>query len=182
MTLADILGFIDKPSDYTIEVDGHEVALLDEYGMSCGSNAEWFVCGHEFGATHIIHASSYSDAWDAWIDELPTIPEEELIEAYAPSNESGSFLDEAIDAYPGRGEGRWTDDDWATIKANAKRALDAMVEAASGPQGTGDYPEIVEGYEMQSNCSGTGIVDVGHYAWMNEADLSKVTIARKVAK
>lgn len=33
---------------------------------------------------------------------------------------------------------------------------------------TGDYPELVDGYYMQSNCSGTGIVDIGHYAWLRE--------------
>ena len=34
--------------------------------------------------------------------------------------------------------------------------------------GDGEYPELVEGYEMQSNSSGTGIVNVDHYAWLRE--------------
>jgi len=45
--------------------------------------------------------------------------------------------------------------------------------------GERDYPELIEGYEMQDNCSGTGIVNVGHYSWMNEADLSQVDVSRK---
>jgi len=40
-------------------------------------------------------------------------------------------------------------------------------------------PELIEGYEMQSNFSGTGIVNVGHYSWMHEADLDKVVLVRK---
>jgi hypothetical protein len=31
-----------------------------------------------------------------------------------------------------------------------------------------DYPYVIEGYEQQSNSSGTGIVDVGHYVWAAE--------------
>jgi hypothetical protein len=34
--------------------------------------------------------------------------------------------------------------------------------------GDGEYPELVEGYEHQDNASGTGIVNVGHYAWLRE--------------
>lgn len=31
------------------------------------------------------------------------------------------------------------------------------------------WPELVEGYEYQPTATGTGIVDVGHYAWLREA-------------
>jgi hypothetical protein len=44
-----------------------------------------------------------------------------------------------------------------------------------------DAPELIEGYEYQSNASGTGIVDVGHYAWMREVEASDITFARKDA-
>lgn len=47
-----------------------------------------------------------------------------------------------------------------------QEALDAAVACAKD----GDYPELVEGYELQSNSTGTGIVDVGHYAWLEELD------------
>lgn len=181
-TLADILGFIDDPDKYRITIDGHEVKFIDDYGLSCGSNGEWFVAGHEFGPHVLVHASDFEGAWEAWIDESPTIPKEELIEAYSPGGDKGSFFDEAIDAYRSASAsfqyGRWTDEDWAKIKASAKSALDAMASAAGGPQGSDEYPEIVQGYELQSNASGTGIVDVGDYA-MNEADLSKVEVTRK---
>lgn len=179
MTLAIILGFIEDPDRYVIKCNDHEVKFIDDYGLSCGTNGSFFVVGNEFGATHLIHASSYEDAWDAWLDEQPTIAEDGLIEAYSPGNEKGSFLDEAIDVYPGRSEGRWTEEDWTKIRASAKAALDAMASAASGPQGSGEYPELVEGYEFQSNTSGTGVVDVGHYTTINEADLSQFEVTPK---
>jgi hypothetical protein len=35
---------------------------------------------------------------------------------------------------------------------------------------------LIEGYTYQSNASGTGIVDEGHYSWLNKADLSQVEV------
>lgn len=34
-----------------------------------------------------------------------------------------------------------------------------------------ECPNLVEGYEHQPNATGTGIVDVGLYAWMREATI-----------
>jgi hypothetical protein len=49
---------------------------------------------------------------------------------------------------------------------DAERKLRQAVELAEA--GDGEYPELVEGYEFQSNATGTGIVDVGHYAWLRQ--------------
>lgn len=178
MKLSDIVAFIEDPEQFTLYHNGSALAYLHEAGAP-SDRSRFYLAGFEFGAEHLVHVESYhgdglGDAWEAWIDALPTIPEEELIEAYSPGRGQGSFLDEAIDAYPGRGEGRWTDEDWAKIRANAKAALDAAAQNAQ--DGVGDYPELVEGYEMQSNCSGTGIVNVGHYAWMREAGLDEIEV------
>ncbi len=43
-------------------------------------------------------------------------------------------------------------------------------------------PDIIEGYEHQSNASGTGIVSMGHYSWMNAADLDLVEVSEEVSK
>ena len=47
---------------------------------------------------------------------------------------------------------------------DSQAELDAAVES-------GEWPDLIEGYEFQSNASGTGIVDVGHYAWLRELTL-----------
>lgn len=175
-TLKDILDFIDSPDDFTIEVDGHAVKLIDDYGMSCGSNAEWYVAGHEFGPCVLVHAKGFESAWEAWIDESPTIAESELTEAYGvPDSEEIETWKEKNPAPPYY-SGDWRE--WADrLHAEEKRILAVWGDAAHA--GEREYPELIEGYEYQSNASGTGIVDVGCYAWMNEADLSKITITRK---
>ena len=52
---------------------------------------------------------------------------------------------------------------------NTQAELDAVVEA-------GEYPDLIEGYRYQSNSTGTGIVNVGHYEWFEE--LTPETIER----
>lgn len=47
-------------------------------------------------------------------------------------------------------------------------ALELRHAVEHADAGAGEYPELVDGYEYQSNASGTGIVNVGHYAWLRE--------------
>lgn len=176
-TLATILGFIDDPSTYTIKHDDHEVEFLDEYGLSCGDNGEWYVAGHEFGATHLIHASSFDDAWEAWIDASPTIGADELPEAYGIDDSREMEAWKKSHPAPVYRAPEWSA--WVDAKnAEAKRILAQWDDDARNGVRK-DWPELIEGYENQSNASGTGIVDVGHYAWMREADLDDVTIEAK---
>lgn len=35
---------------------------------------------------------------------------------------------------------------------------------------SGEFPELSEGYRHQSNCTGSGIVDVGHNEWFRIVD------------
>jgi|HubBroStandDraft_2_1064218.scaffolds.fasta_scaffold82564_3 hypothetical protein len=171
MNLADILDFIDDPSKFTLTVDGHEVKFQDEYGLSCGSNAEFFVAGHEFDATVLIHAIGFDSAWGAWIDECETIQESELPEAYGvpDSGEMHAWR---------TANGHLCGEEWSkAYDAEGARILRAWADAAD--VGEREHPDLIEGYEYQSNASGTGIVNVGQYAWMNEADLSEVDVTRK---
>lgn len=48
--------------------------------------------------------------------------------------------------------------------------------------GEGDYPELQEGYYHQSNANGTGIVNVGHYAWLRELDRNDLDDIRLVVR
>ena len=43
---------------------------------------------------------------------------------------------------------------------DSQAELDRVVQSA---EETGDYPELIEGYQYQDNASGTGIVATGHY-------------------
>jgi hypothetical protein len=173
--MADVLEFIDDPSMFKLAVDGHEVEFLDESGLSCGGNDEFFVCGHEFGATHLIHARSFEDAWEAWIDACSTIPASELPAAYGVSNSPEIKVWKEANPSPGYRTPEW--ETWCdALRAKEFRILEAWGQAADDG---GEYPELIEGYEMQSNASGTGIVNVGHYAWLDAADLSQVDISRK---
>jgi hypothetical protein len=173
MNLQDILDFIDDPSKFVLTVNGDEVKFQDEYGLSCGSNGEFFVAGYEWGPSVLIHARSFESAWDAWINECETIPESELPEAYGVDDMPEMAAWKEVNPYPRHCGAGPEFQAWVERKnAEAMRILQARDAA-------GEYPELIEGYEMQSNCSGTGIVDVGHYAWMNEADLAKVEVSRK---
>jgi hypothetical protein len=170
-TLADVLGFIDDPSDYEITIDGHAVTFIDDYGLSCGTNSEFFAIGHEFGASHLVHASDYESAWEVWLDEQDTIPESEVAEAYGLHDEF-------------RVEYQKTDPAPAWHEREAYDAWKARFDAACLVElrREGAEHELIEGYEYQSNASGTGIVDVGHYSWCNEADLTQVTITKRESK
>jgi hypothetical protein len=46
--------------------------------------------------------------------------------------------------------------------------------AAAADQG--EWPELIEGYRHQANCTGTGIVATGHYEWCEE--LTRETLER----
>ena len=89
----------------------------------------WIYSWDAYGApTRIISADTWEGAYDACIDDLPTIEASEVFEAYG-------FEDQA--------------------------SFDQTVE--NDP----DTLELSEGYQYQSNATGTGIVNVGHYESLN---------------
>lgn len=183
MNLKDCIDLFDDASAFTFSVataDGQSVAVkfLDDSGLTSSGCDSFFVAGHEFGPHVLIHARSFESAWETWIDESATIDESELPEAYGVTD--GPFADAYRKEHPlpsGAGDAfqAWHGAFTAACLAELRRS------GAAADAGEGDYPELVEGYEMQSNASGTGIVDVGHHAWMNEVDPADVTIERKEA-
>ncbi len=98
--------------------------------------------GNEHGVTMVIRARSFDAAWEIAIDEAPTVDDSQVPEAYGFDGDGESY---------GHGE-------------TAADKLRQAVELAEA--GDGEYPELVEGYSYQANSTGTGIVDVGHYAWL----------------
>lgn len=182
--LSDALDFFDDPSAFTFGLaegenggDEKDLTFIDESGLSPGAVDSFFACGFEHSATHLIHARSFDAAWEAWVDELPTIPESELIEAYGIVDDYRDEY-EKIDPPPAWGSTEWGA--WRARFAEAcEKELQRRGEVAEETGGEIDYPQLIEGYEMQSNCSGTGIVDMGHYAWMREVDPADIVITRR---
>lgn len=179
-TLDDVIDFMNDSDDFHLTVvssssDARKIDFLDESGLS-SDNDQFFIAGDESGPWILIHARSFEDAWEAWIDERPTIPESELPEAYGVPD--SPEIEVWKDANPSP---HYVSPEWKTwrdaLHTEELRILKAWGEAADGDERP--YPELIEGYEMQSNISGTGIVDVGHYSWMREADLSEITLVRK---
>ena len=131
-----------------------------------------YVVYNGFGCTHLIKARSFTDAWDEWLDNEPTIPERRVFEAYGfPTEELyDRFCDELSEvglesayAWVESFNANLNDEDsWKKIELNTGRI--------TVPD---DYPKLIEGYELQPNSSGTGIVDVGHYTYMIELKVCK---------
>ena len=179
--LADALDMLEDQDEFVFSVceddaarDPVDVKFYDESGLSSSPDS-FFICGFEFGPQYLIHAHSFEDAWGAWVDESQTIPEDELIEAYGITDDYREEF-EKTDPCPNHWEPTW--DAWhVRFKAACVARLKELGDKATAQQG--EYPELVEGYEYQSNSSGTGIVDMGHYAWMREIHASHVSFRRK---
>lgn len=176
MKLSDIVSFVESPEEFTFTLDGREIPRFYNDDGTVNGKTRFYAAGFEFGATHVIACDSFETAWTTWVDELPAIPEEELIEAYGPDSgeyRGKSFYDMAIEMYQKEQEclprGNQS---WDEVRAIARRMLESyMVEGKR-------YPELVEGYEHQSNATGTGVVATGYYAWMREVS-DELEVTRK---
>lgn len=180
MKLSDVLDLLDDPSAFEFHYKGSKVEFLNEAG-SFSDSSQFFVAGFEFGAHVLVHVESYrgdgfESAWGAWIDESETIPESELIEAYQVDGDTPEDMARKEIARAEENEGRDVPRYFSPeFNAHCQRVNARAVEILKSRE---DW-ELVEGYEYQSNFKGTGIVNVGHYAWMNEADLDEIEIVRK---
>lgn len=143
------------------------VKVIDDCGdeSPCRIN-RWYVFGHEYGATHVIRARGESSAYEIWVDEQSTIAPDEVHEAY------GAF-DKLVEWLVARGH-----ENTSTLRGFANRyaSLFFALSIAKGTDNVWDEWPLIEGYEMQSNSTGTGIVNVGHYAWYRELATSGYTV------
>lgn len=141
----------------------HELPIYDD-----GYGPLW-IAGQEFGPTMLIRAQSFQDAWEIWIDESPTIPEEDLPEAYGLRSQA------EMDAISACVDGSSTKNQRETVREIIERdECTWNGRTPETPDEVDEFPLLIEGYEYQSNATGTGIVDVGHYAWLREIEESDV--------
>jgi hypothetical protein len=155
---------------------------------------QFFAYGHEFGTVLVIRTDDESTAYDIAIDESPTIASDEVHEAY------GFYLMQAKSCFaPDNGE-KWyicSDTEFGQMVSESvlkcrgdRQCIGEYVETE--PYGIFEFrPEfdtredaikfvnefirengldLIEGYQYQSNFTGTGIVNVGHYVWIRVAN------------
>ena len=191
MKLKDLRDFLAEPADFEVLYKGKRLHYLNEAGSFDADSSVFYVAGHEFGPHTLIHVTAYGQrdgfepAYEAWIDSMPVCDETEVLEAYAPDDDSESFYDLAGDALDserpksGYGNFLYSGDAWEAWQAKrnalARTMLDEHVEKAR--EGTGDdYPHLIEGYRENSNG---GVVDIGHYENMHEAEEGDIEFVRK---
>jgi hypothetical protein len=176
MFLKDALDVRQNPEDFDFFVvdDNHyegryRVEFHDE---SYDMDGTFYLLGMEYGATHLICANNESDAHECWIDLLKPIPMDEIHEAY-------NAFDKLVDFMVAKGY----DNDYQLRRfcsSWAKFYFDADTKDANNT-GAWDRWELDEAYQYQSNATDSGIVNVGHYSWMNEITADRITVERKVA-
>lgn len=185
MKMSDLVDFLDDPSAFEIHYKGSKVEYLNEAG-TISDSSRFFVAGFEFGAHVLVHVEAYHEdsgfetAYEVWIDSMPEIEKDEYVEAYG--TDDGSFLDIAYAEIRAKHETPVysvadTEERFKGAKDRARELLDQAVEKARKEEG--EWPECIEGYEMDSSGN---VKSVGHYAWMNEADLDDIEIVRKEEK
>ena len=139
------------------------------------ANGQCYVFRSTYGVECIVCANGESDAWEVMVDEACTVSPEEVHEAY------GLYLMQAKSCFaPDNGE------PWFVLLDNDPKGIGSIV-SESTLKCTGDRlttghvfnskaealthalefiqeneVELIEGYEYQSNSTGTGIVSIDH--------------------
>ncbi len=171
MKAEDIAEAYENPEKQRWAYNGRELPVVFE--ETSLSDASWYVASRDaYGSPDmLILAGSWESAYEAWIDESPTITEDELPEAYlVPGADSYQTFDdlarENLEKLNPKTEGESWEAYHARVVAEGLRLLRALPNDAC--------PELAEGYRYQSNFTGTGIVDGGHYETMSEIDSEDV--------
>jgi hypothetical protein len=147
--------------------------------LEASHGGKLYLAGHEWGVTHLIKAANESDAHAEWLDNQPTVPEDELYEAYGfPTNElydrfcelSKAGLDAAYAWVKW-----WNEDEQSPRNKCVHNVMNICTYPnrwqeielnTSGITVPNDFPMLIEDYDYQPNFSGTGVVNIGQYHWM----------------
>ncbi len=167
MKAEEIAEAYENPEKQRWAYNGRELSVVFE--ETSLSNASWYVASRDaYGSPDaLILAGSWESAYEAWIDESPTITEAELPEAYlVPGADSYQTFDDLARESIKKTEGESWEDHHARVVAEGLRLLRALPADAC--------PELAEGYQYQSNSTGTGIVDGGHCETLRCIDSDEV--------
>ena len=169
--LQDIVDFNDSPEKFDFYVDDRDrpVKFYDEYG----NDGDYFLFGFEYGPTLLVRAKNEYDAYEVFLDELPPVPMDEIHEAYYA-------FDKLLEHMISMGH----EHDYQ-LRCFCNRWCKFYFEADTrdaNMTGAWDRWELDESYQYQSNSTGSGIVNVGHYEWMREIPVGSIKVSRKVAE
>ena len=152
------------PSNVT---DEHEVEFRNEFGRAIpfadDGSGNLYVYRNEYGVVSMARADSWESAYDAVIDERPTIELSDVPEAYGVFD---MFEEWIIENNPHLADSIKTGGSAARKHACEfiYRHMDIFWAIKCDEwQASETWPELLEGYRHQSNSSGTGIVSTGHY-------------------
>ena len=148
--------------------------FVDDYGFSALNgchNAKLYVFGNEYGYTHLVHSQNESDAHSAWVDTCHTIEASEVPEAH-------NAFDKLLEFMVAKGH-----ENNVQLREFCTRWSDFYFYADTKDAnftGAWDRWELDEAYQMQSNSTGTGIVNMGHNSHMTKLKWSQLKAVRKV--
>lgn len=151
------------------------------------NGSTFFAYGHEFGVSQIILCDSEQSAYDIAIDKSPTIEPDQVIEAYGfylmqacryndqQAKKTAPFY--VVSDHDNHGE--LTSESILFCTGDRLTIGGAFDDKESAIEYALEYISenevyLIEGYQHQSNASGTGIVNVGHYEWLREATDSEI--------
>lgn len=118
-----------------------------------------YAIGHEFGVTDIYLVSCEQDAMDQWLDDQPTIPVDEIHEAYNAYDHLRAHL---------KNKGH---EDTQQLRNFCNRYASVYFDIESQNHDVRYKAwDLDEAYQLQPNATGTGIVNVGHYQTLFEVD------------
>jgi hypothetical protein len=164
--LQDAIDFSHETSLFRFFVEDREIDFYDDYG----DGGDWFLFGYEYGSTRLIRSRDECDAYSVFIDLEPVVPFDEIHEAF------GSF-DKLLEHMLSKG---YENDYQLRCFCNrwCKFYFQACTKNINETGSWDDWP-LIEGYEYQSNSTGSGIVNVGYYLWMREVPPSQIVVYRK---
>lgn len=167
----DIVTNSERYDFYAVDKHSERRTKVKFYNDGCDlGDEDFYLLGMEYGPTHLIQCRGESNAYEIWCDELPPVPMNEVHEAYNAFDRLVEFMEKKGHENDLRLRQfcfKW--DDWF-FAADTKNANET---------GAWDRWKLDEAYAQQSNSTDSGIVYVGHYAWINEADLDCIEVELK---
>lgn len=158
--------------DTPVERYNHDLSNYQSARVSCDGGytwtnvkvyddnlGKWYVWSREYGPEYVVRANGECSAREIVIDELATIPVNEVHKAY-------NSFDKFVEFMEAKGH-----DNNLALRKFCTRYDDLYLRIAThnaNSTGVWDDWELDEEYQYQSNSTDSGIVYIGHYEWLSE--------------